>query len=210
MAEDDAQAGAGALARRESDATTPWRGDEHKLAVEAADEAGLDAREAELASYTEGFKQGMVIDDPDDRSIVLFGRTVLNEKEFRRAITPMIRFLQLPRDQVALRIHDGEFELRVGRGAADAASPALDSAKVALRVWIAAGLLGWALSTVGQAFAMIVWGLGLLVGGWVLRQGLVNGRSLLAARLTVGLAMLAQEEQLILPPAKAPPKPDAR
>ena len=44
--------------------------------------------------------------------------------------------------------------------------------------------------------------LALVVGGYVLRKGTFSGRSMLAARLTVALAMLAKEEQLILPPAR--------
>lgn len=199
---DDEHERSSALARRGDAAPAAWSGDEHKLALDAAEEAGLDRREAELESYTAGFKGGMTLEDPDDKAIVFRGRTVLDEKEFRQSITPTIRFLQLPRDQVALRIHDGEFELRIGRTAAEAASPALDSAKLALRVWIAAGLLGWAVSELAQWAALLLWGLGLFGGALILRHGFVNGRSLIGARMTLALAMLAQEEQLILPPAK--------
>jgi hypothetical protein len=49
----------------------------------------------------------------------------------------------------------------------------------------------------------VLWGGALVVGSVVLRRGVVSGRSMLAARLTVALALLAKEEKLILPPAKA-------
>jgi hypothetical protein len=49
----------------------PWRGDEHKLQVESAKEAGLPANEVELELFTEGFKAGMTLDDPADKAIVL-------------------------------------------------------------------------------------------------------------------------------------------
>ena len=117
-----------------------------------------------------------------------------------KSLKPMLRFLKLPRDQVALRIHDGEFELRVSGNAAEAAKPTLDSAKVALRIWLAAGLVGLFAYQWVEWLAGIVWGLGLIVGGWTLKQGLISGRAMLAARIAVSLGMLAQEEQLILPP----------
>lgn len=189
-----------------------WRGDEHELRLAAAREAGLPAEEVhdvELELYTEGFKAGMVLDDPADHAIVLRGRTILREKQMSKALTPTLRFLAIPRDQVALRIHDGEFELRVARTVAEAAKPTLDSAKVTLKLWLGAGLLGLlAWNMLGFAWlAAILWGLALVVGGYVLRQGTVSGRSMLAARLTVALAMLAKEEQLILPPARTSTKP---
>ncbi len=185
----------------------PWRGDEHELRLAAAREAGLEAQElgdVELDLFTEGFKAGMVLDDPSDRAIVLRGRTVLREKQMSKALTPTLRFLSIPKDQVALRIHDGEFELRIARTVAEAAKPTLDSAKVTLKLWLGAGLIGllaWNMFGLGW-LAAIVWGSALVVGGYVLRQGTVSGRSMLAARLTVALAMLAKEEKLILPPAR--------
>lgn len=190
-----------------------WRGDEHELRLAAAREAGLpaeDIADVELDLFTEGFKAGMVLDDPADHAIVLRGRTILREKQMSKALTPTLRFLTIPRDQVALRIHDGEFELRVARTVAEAAKPTLDSAKITLKLWLGAGLIGMlAWNLYGLAWvATIVWGLALVVGGYVLRQGTVSGRSMLAARLTVALAMLAKEEQLILPPAR--PSPERR
>ncbi len=179
-----------------------WSGDEHRIKVAAAKEVGLDAREEELDSYTEGFKGAMVVQDPQDKTIVLSGRTVLKQEQMAKSIGPMLRFLKVPRDQVALQIHDGEFVLRVSAHAAENAPPTLDSAKIALQLWFGTGLIGMLAYHFGiPSVAGIVWGLGLLVGGWTLRQGLVSGRAMLAARLAVGLGMLAQEEQLILPPA---------
>lgn len=193
------------LAKLEGD--TPWRGDEHELRLSAAREAGLSAEELgdlELDLFTAGFKHGMVLDDRRDRSIVLRGRTVLREKQMVKALNPTLRFLSIPRDQIALRIHEGEFELRIGRAAVDAAKPTLDHAKLTLRLWFGAGATGlvlWSMFKLAWA-AAILWGLALMVGGYVLRQGTFSGRSMLAARLTVALGMLAKEEGLILPPAR--------
>lgn len=180
-----------------------WRGDEHKLQVAAADEAGLDKNSAELDLYTEAFKATMVVEDPDDKAIVLRGRTVLDAKQLSRSLRPTLRFLKVSEDLVGLRVHDGTFELRVAAKAAESAAPTLDSAKVALRVMLGFGLVGLMLTQVSQAAAAIAWGGGLLLAGWVLRSGLVSGRAMLAARLAVSLAMLAQAEQLVLPLAGA-------
>lgn len=184
-----------------------WRGDEHELRLSAAREAGLESEEiseVELGLFTEGFKTGMTLDDPQDRAIVLRGRTVLREAQMSKALHPTLRFLSIPVDQVALRVHDGEFELRVSENAAEAAKPALDSAKLVLKLWIGLGLTGmlaWYWFNLGW-LAAILWGGALVGGGYVLRQGAVSGRALLGARLTVALAMLAQQEKLILPPSR--------
>jgi hypothetical protein len=188
----------------------PWRGDEHELRLNAAREAGLaseELAEVELDLFTEGFKAGMVLDDPADHCIVLRGRTVLREKQMGKALRPTLKFLGLTKDQVALRIHDGEFELRVSPNAAEAAKPALDSAKLVLRLWIGLGLVGaliWYWFDIAW-LTTLVWGAALLGGAYVLRQGAVSGRALLGARLTVALAMLAQEEKLVLPPSRPSP-----
>jgi hypothetical protein len=181
-----------------------WSGDDHLVRRDAAKEAGLVGSDAELDSYTEGFKQGMTLDDPADHAIVLRGRTVLREKQLGKSLKPMLRFLRLTSDTVALRVHDGSFELRVSGKAAEEAAPAMDSSKAALSVWIAAAVVGYGLGQLFAPLSAIIWGAGLLGGALILRQGLVNGRSLLAARLTVGLAMLAQEEQSVLPPSGDP------
>ncbi|PRQ03129.1 hypothetical protein [Enhygromyxa salina] len=184
-----------------------WRGDEHELRLAAAREAGLETEEVnevEVGLFTEGFKAGMTLDDPADRAIVLRGRTVLREGQMSKALHPTLRFLAIPTDQVALRVTDGEFELRVSENAAEAAKPALDSARLVLRLWIGLGLVGmlaWYWFNLGW-LAAILWGGALVGGGWVLRQGAVSGRALLGARLTVALAMLAQQEKLILPPSR--------
>jgi hypothetical protein len=182
-------------------AGAPWSGDDHKLAVAAAKEAGLDTVELEVESYTEGFKTGLVLDDPADHAIVLRGRTILREKQLLSQLRPTFKFLRLSKDMIGLRIHDGNFELRIARSAADQAAPATDSSKLALLVWIAAGVLGYALGQLFAPASAVIWGLGLLAGAYILRSGLVNGRSLLAARLLTSLAMMAQEEQLVLPPS---------
>lgn len=184
------------------DTGAPWNGDEHTMLRDAAKEAGLVGTDAELESYTAGFKQGLVLDDPADHSIVLRGRTVLREKQLGRSLRPMLRFLRLSPDTVVVRVHDGTFELRVSSQAAEQAAPALDSAKAALSVWIAAAVVGYGLGQLFAPLSAIIWGAGLLGGAVIMRQGLVNGRSLLAARITLALAMFAQEEQLVLPPAE--------
>lgn len=185
----------------------PWRGDEHELRLAAAREAGLETEElneVEISLFTEGFKAGMTLDDPDDRAIVLRGRTVLRESQMSKALRPTFKFLGLPNDQLALRVFDGEFELRVSQNVAEAAKPALDSARLVLKLWIGLGLVGmlaWYMFNLAW-LAAILWGGALIGGGYVLRQGAVSGRALLGARLTVALAMIAQEEKLILPPSR--------
>ena len=190
-----------------------WRGDEHSLRLAAAREAGYEVEEInemELQLYTEGFKTGMVLDDPEDHAIVLHGRTVMRERQMSKALQPTLRFLHLTKEQVALRIHDGEFELRVSPDAADAAKPALEAAQLVLKLWIGLGLVGllaWYWFDLSW-LAAILWGGALLGGGYTLRQGSVSGRAMLGARLALALAMLAQQEQLILPPSR--PKEAAR
>lgn len=193
------------LARRPGGSAIPWRGDEHVVQVEAAVEAGLARGQVELDLYTEGFGAGMTVEDPLDGAIVARGRTVLREAELRRSLRPALQYLGVPNDAVALRVHDGSFELRVGKHAADASRPALESGKLALRLWLAAALVGVACySLVAPALAGVVWGVGLLLGGWQLRRGVASGRAMLAGRLAIGLGMLAQEEKIILPPLDAP------
>lgn len=184
-----------------------WRGDEHSLRLAAAREAGLETEEIndmELQLYTEGFKTGMVLDDPDDHAIVIHGRTVMREKQMAKALKPTLRFLSLTKEQVALRIHDGEFELRVSPDAAEAAKPALEAAQLVLKLWIGLGLLGllaWYWFDLTW-LAALLWGGALVGGGYTLRQGSVSGRAMLGARLALALGMLAQQEQLILPPSR--------
>jgi hypothetical protein len=184
-----------------------WRGDEHELRLAAAREAGLESEEideVQLGLFTEGFKAGLTLDDPSDHNIVLRGRTVLREEQLTKALRPVLRVLSLTIEQFSLRVHDGEFELRVLPNAAEAATPALDSAKTVLKMWIAAGLVGLAIWTQLEVawLTMLVWGGGLIAGGVMLRRGAVSGRALLGARLTLALAMYAQQDQLILPPSR--------
>jgi hypothetical protein len=178
-----------------------WRGDEHKLQLAAAEEAGLATDDVELELYTEGFTAGMTLEDPFDGAIVARGRTVSKEAELSRSLRAPLVYLGVPRDAVKVRVSDGRFELRVSKHAADASRPSLDSAKVALQLWIGFGLLGFAaMQFLPNFVAALVWSAGLLLGAWQLRRGLVTGRAMLSARLALALAMLAKEEQLILPP----------
>lgn len=203
---DDRTPKVGALARRPGTAARPWRGDEARLQIEAAAEAGLRPQTVELDLYTQGFSAGMTVDDPLDGAIVARGRTVLKQAELLRSLRPALEYLGVPRNAVALRIHDGNFELRVAKHAAEASRPALDSGKLALEVLVGFGLLGLVFHQLllVPGVAGIVWGVGLLLGAWQLRKGLASGRAMLAGRLAIGLGMLAQEEKIILPPLDAP------
>lgn len=193
-----------ALVKRGEQSIVPWSGDEHRLKVQSAKEAGLDHRDVELDSFTDGFKAGMTLEDPDDGSIVLRGRTVLKKKQLLKSLLPLLGFMNVSRGEAALRIHDGSFELRVAGRVAEAAKPTLDSAKAALWIFSAAALFGFlGMKFVWAPIAAIVWSAGLIGGGLVLRSGLVNGRSRMGARLAMGLGMLAQEEGLVLPPDEA-------
>jgi hypothetical protein len=217
MAKSDSEGGATLQAVRESESNQlanlggeAWRGDEHELRVNAAREAGLayeEINEVELDLFTEGFKAGLTLDDPNDHNIVLRGRTVLREKQLNQALRPILRVLSVTIEQFSLRVRDGEFELRVLPNAAEAATPALDSAKTVLKLWVAVGLIGLAIWTQLEIawLTMLLWGGGLIGGGVLLRRGAVSGRALLGARLTLALAMYAQQEQLILPPSRPGP-----
>lgn len=182
-----------------------WRGDEHRLQADAAGEVGLDRRDVEVDLYTEGFKSGTTIQDAKDGAIVLRGRTVLKAVELKKAMRPMLQYVGVALDAVQIRVHDGTFEVRIASRAAEASQPALGGAKIALKLWLGFGLLGLAaytlLPTAWAAVAAVLWGVGLLLGAWQLRTGMVGGRAMLAARLAMGLAMLAHEQQLVLPPA---------
>lgn len=179
-----------------------WRGDEHVLQVAAAKEAGLPAGTTAIDLYTEGFRRGLVEKDPADGAIVLRGRTVLRAEELVQRLKPMLRFLRLQPDAVALRVVEGEFELRVAGQAAEASEPVQGAVRTVLGIWIVSALVGWMAHGGSQVVALLVWGGGLLLGSAMLRRGLVSGRTMLAARLAVGLGILAHEEQLILPPAR--------
>lgn len=197
---DESEAKPGPLART----SEGWRGDEHKLQVQAAHEAGLPANQVALDLYTEGFKAGLQERDPADGAIVLRGRTVLKAEELERSLRPMLRFLRIGPEAVRARVFDGKFELRIAAHAAEASSAVQGAARSVILMWMAGGLLGWWMLSVSRVATFLVWGITLLVGAWSLRRGLVSGRTMLAARLAVALGMLAHEEQLILPPADGP------
>lgn len=196
---DRSQGTGDALARGDE----PWRGDDHALQVQAAREAGLPATQAAVDNFTEGFRRGLVEKDPADGAIVLRGRTVLGAEELAQRLRPMVRFLRLGIDAIRVRVVDGEFELRIAGSAADASEAAQGAARTVLVIWVASALIGFALLGSSQVAALLVWSVGLLVGASALRRGLISGRTMLAARLTVGLGILAHEEQLILPPVRA-------
>ncbi len=183
-------------------ATQPWRGDDHQLQVSASQEVGLPRDDVALELYTQGFKAGLQEKDPSDGAIVLRGRTVLKSEELENSLRPMLRFLRLMPDAVRVRVFSGEFELRVAASAAEASDAVQGAARTVLMVWLAGGLVGWWMLSVSRVATFLIWGLTLLLGSFTLRRGLVSGRTMLAARLAVGLGMLAHEEQLILPPSR--------
>ncbi len=182
-------------------AAVSWSGDEHQIRSAAAKEAGLDASAAEAEFFIQGFKSGIQIEDPFDGAIVARGRTVLAERELFVSLRPALQYLGVRKDDYKVKVSSGRFELRVSKQVADASSPALESAKLALQVFIGFGILGVAAyQLMPQFVAGIIWGVGLMLGGWQLRRGLASGRAMLSARLAMALGMLAHEEQLILPP----------
>lgn len=180
-----------------------WRGNGHRELVSAAQEAGLSAKETELELFTKAFAASSVLDDPEDHSIVMRGRTTLSDTQLLKCLYPTFRFLRLRKEDVVARVYDGSFELRVSSKAAQTAPSNIGHAKVALQVLLGAGLFGWAAMEIAQWVTAIIWGAGLLVAAWVLRKGLVSGRAIMGARLANSLAILAQEEGLILPEAGA-------
>ncbi|MFO0637390.1 MAG: hypothetical protein U0168_31580 [Nannocystaceae bacterium] len=187
--------------REDAAATAPWRGDEHRLQVQAAGEAGLAVDEVAADLYTKGFSAGMTIDDPLDGAIVARGRTVLDRLELSRSLRPVLRYLGIAPELVALEVVDGRFALRVHKKATEGSKPVFEAGKVTLQIWIGFGLLGFAAGRFMPAFvSAILWGVGLMLGAWQLRRGLTSGRAMIAARLAIGLGMLAQAEQLVLPP----------
>ena len=180
----------------------PWSGDEHQIRSSAAKEAGLEASSVEADFFTDGFKAGIVMQDPLDGAIVARGRTVLEETELFAPLIPALHYLGVRKDDYKVKVTGGRFELRVSKQVAEQSTPVLESAKLALQIFVGFGILGFAAyQWMPQWVAGIIWGIALLVGGWQLKQGLVTGRALLGARLAVALGILAQEEQLILPPA---------
>jgi len=190
-----------ALARPGGGAVEPWRGDEHKLQLDAAKDAGLHTNDVALDLYTKGFSAGMTIDDPHDGAIVARGRTPLREPELLKSVRPAMRYLGVPPDQMMLRVHDGRFELRIHKRAAEAGKPVYEAGKITLKLWIGFGLLGLAaMRFVPQFIVAILWGVGLMLGAWQLRRGMASGRAMLSARVAMALGMLAQAEQLVLPP----------
>jgi len=179
-----------------------WSGDEHRIRVSAAKEAGLDAVATEADSFTEGFKSGIVLQDPFDGALVARGRTVLKEKELFRALRPALQYLGVRKDDYAVKVSGDRFELRIAKPVAEQTAPVLDASKNALMVFVGFTAVGFAAYLyVSPAVAGVLWGVGLLFGGWQLRRGVVSGRAMLAARVSMALGMLAQEEKLILPPA---------
>ena len=179
-----------------------WSGDEHRIRVSAAKEAVLDAVATEADSFAEGFKSGVVLQDPFDGALLARGRTVLKQKELVRLLRPALQYLGVRKDDYAVKVSGDRFELRIAKQVAEQTSPVLDASKNALAVFVGFTAVGFAAyATLSPALAGVSWGAGLLFGGWQLRRGVVSGRAMLAARVAMALGMLAQEEKLILPPA---------
>jgi len=185
-----------------------WNGDDHHVEVESAAEAGLRGADAALESFTRGFSEAIVVDDPKDHAVVAHGRTVLNKKQLNNVFNPAMRFLGIARDSFRVRLHDGEFEVRLDKTAVESAATAEGGPREALKAFLGFGGTGLLLYTMVVPWAGgIAWGIGMLVGGWQLRRGLVSGREMLAGKLAIALGMIAQEEGLVLPPTKDRPAP---
>lgn len=187
--------------RREPTEIVAWRGDEHKLQLEAAAEAGVPVDEAAVDLYTKGFSAGITVDDPADRAIVARGRTVLDANELRRSLRPALRFLGIQPELVDVAVIDGRFVMRIHKKATEGTKPLYEAGKLTLQLWIGFGMLGLAaMRFMPQFVTAILWGIGLMLGGWQLRRGMATGRAMLAARMAIALALMAQQEQLVLPP----------
>ncbi len=188
----------GALARPGSG----WQGDEHRLQVSAAAEVGLEPAQVAVDLYREGFRGGLVLEDPVDGAIVVHGRTVLQGPQLTAAIRGAMAHLHLPAGVFTVRLQDGEFEVRVASRAVELGGFSLAATRQALFAFVVGGLVGLLFLQTSSALALLAFSFGLLGGSFVLRRGLRQGRELLAARLVEEVARLAHREQLILPPAR--------
>ena len=184
------------------DEATGWRGDEHRLQVSAADEAGLATDQVSLELYRKGFIGGLQISDPLDRAMVLRGRTVLDEKQLKPAIRRIFTHLSLGARNFSLRVDNGEFELRIADQVAHGSGDATQAMRRTLLVFAISGLIGLFFLKIASFVSLLVWSAGLLGGASLLRRGIKDGRVRLAARLVDELAKLAEREQLILPPSQ--------
>lgn len=179
-----------------------WRGDDHALRVAAAEEVGLTRGDVAVDLYRRGFTHGLTAKDPVDGALVLRGRTVLNDDQLLAAMKKIFRHLHLAIDGLRVRVHDGEFEVRIASAVADDASAALANAmRRALVIWIVAAIAGGLAYSIAPALALLVFGPGLLLGGFILRRGIEEGRVAFTLKMVDELALLADREQLILPPA---------
>jgi len=177
-----------------------WRGDEHRIQTQAAAEAGIEPAGVALALYRRGFASALTVRDPVDGGLVVRGRTVLRRDQLKAAVLDAFTNLGLV-GGVAIRLHDGDFELRVPAKAIEGSAYALDTTRRALVAFVVGGLVGLFFLRTSSALALLAFSFGLLGGAWVLRSGLGRARELVASRLLDELARLAHHEQLILPPA---------
>ncbi|MEZ4450835.1 MAG: hypothetical protein R3B09_15245 [Nannocystaceae bacterium] len=180
-----------------------WRGDDHALQVAAAEEIGLTRGEVAVDLYRRGFTHGLTAKDPVDGALVLRGRTVLRDDQLLAAMKKIFRHLHLAVEGLRVRVHDGQFEIRIASSVADDTSAALANAmRRALYIWVLAALFGALAYSIAPALALLVAGPGLLLGGFILRRGIEEGRVAFTLKMVDELALLADREQLILPPAK--------
>lgn len=179
-----------------------WRGDEHALQVAAGEEAGLTRDAVALDLYRRGFAHGLTARDPVDGALVLRGRTVLTDAQLLAAMKKIFRHLHLAIDGLRVRVHDGAFEVRIAESVASNTSALVDAMRRALLAFVGGGLAGLLLYSTAASFALVAFSVGLLIGAWILRRGLADGRVAFAVRMVEELALLADREQLILPPAK--------
>lgn len=186
----------------------PWRGDDHALRVSAGREVGLARREVALDSFQEGFARGVTMVDDVDGALVLRGRTVLDVEQLRGLLEEPLRRQGLGTGGVVVAVTDGDFEVRVDRGAlmrAGAIRPVGGAAGVSVGVAVGVALSGVSLGLSGLAsgplLAMILVGLAVTAGGLHLSWS----RRLVARRLVAMMGDVADREGLVLPPAQREP-----
>ncbi|MBC8074383.1 MAG: hypothetical protein IAG13_39045 [Deltaproteobacteria bacterium] len=125
----------------------------------------------------------------------------MNEAELRRSLRPALRFLGIAPELVDVAVIDGRFVMRIHKKAAEGTKPLYEAGKLTLQLWVGFGMLGLAAMRFMPEFvSAILWGVGLMLGGWQLRRGMASGRAMIAARMAIALALMAQQEQLVLPP----------
>ena len=175
------------------------------MRVSAGREVGLARREVALDSFQEGFARGVTMVDGVDGALVLRGRTVLDAGQLWETLAEPLRRQGLGSGGVDVVVVDGDFEVRVDRGAlmrAGAIRPVGGAAGVSVGVAVGVALSGVSLGLSGLAsgplLAVILVGLAVGAGGLHLSWS----RRLVARRLVAMMGDVADREGLVLPPTQ--------